>query len=306
MSSPQTRNSPVRIALLIFAAGFLALFLIRFGFGYIAGESSPRFILQDQSNFGGGWEFASDIKNYASLKRKISSMASPPVGGAPQTGDQKYEKVANIGLKSAEFEKEEERIRQLIGEKDALIQFEQRQGLKGARSLRLAVGVDPKFFDAFVEKVQTFGELTRLTIDKADKTNEYRDLQAKRRALEKTREALTALKQRDGEMRALIELEQQILSLEQQIQGLGVSLGDFDTENEFVTVKLMLAESKIVSTSVHPLIVLAFESFTWVLFYYPMLWLGIAACAVSVFIGAHLLRLTAQMFAAADARAAKA
>ena len=306
MSSPDTHNAPLRTALLIFAAGFLALFLIRFGFGYLDGDSSPRFILQEQSNFGGGWEFASDIKNYASLKRKITSMASPPVGGGPATGDQKYEKIANIGLKSAEFEKEEERIRQLIGEKDALIQFEQRQGLKGARSLRLAVGVDPKFFDAFVEKVQTFGELTRLTIDKADKTNEYQDLQAKRRALEKTREALSGLKNRDGEMRALVELEQQILSLEQQIQGLGVSLGDFDAENQFVTVKLMLSEARIVSASVHPLIVLAFESFAWVLFYYPLLWLGIAVCGVSLFIGVHLLRLAGQMFAAADARVANA
>ncbi|MBU2583441.1 MAG: DUF4349 domain-containing protein [Alphaproteobacteria bacterium] len=298
-------QSPIRIALTIFAAGFLALFLLRFGFGYLAGDSTPNFILQDQSNYGGGWEFATDIKNYASLKRKLSAAAAPAGAGAQVGGDQKYEKVANIGLKSAEFEKEEERIRQLIGEKDALIQFEQRHGLKGHRSLRLAIGVDPKFFDAFVEKVQTFGELTRLTIDKADKTNEYRDLQAKRRALEKTREALAALKNRDGEMRALIELEQQILSLEQQIQGLGVSLGDFDAENEFVTVKMLLAEAKVVKASVHPLLVLGFESFTWVLFYYPLIWLGIAACAVSVFIGVHLLRLAGRMFAAADARVAK-
>ena len=306
MSSPISSNSPLRIALTIFAAGFVALFFIRFGFGYLAGDTSPPFILNNQVGFSGGWEFASDIKNYASFKRKGSITAVAGGAAPPSGGDQKYEKVANIGLKSAEFEKEEERIRTLIGEKDALIQFEQRQGLLGSRSLRLAVGVDPSFFDAFVKKVQTFGELTHLTTDKSDKTNEYRDLQAKRRALEKTREALSALKNRDGEMRALIELEQQLLSLEQQIQGLGVSLGDFDAENEFVTVKLVLAEARIVKATVHPLIVLTFESITWVLFYYPMLWLGIAACAVSVFIGAHLLRLTARLFAAADARVAKA
>lgn len=300
-----TSMSPLRAALFIFAAGFLALFLLRFAYGYLTLGDTPPFILKDQTGYSGGWEFAKGVKNYASLKRKISAVAAPAAGAAAG-GDQKYEKIANIGLKSAEFEKEEERIRQLIGEKDALIQFEQRQGLKGHRSLRLAIGIDPRFFDAFVEKVQTFGELTRLTIDKADKTNEYRDLQAKRRALEKTREALAALKNRDGEMRAMIELEQQILSLEQQIQGLGVSLGDFDSENEFVTVKLLLAEAKVVTASVHPLIVLGFETFAWVLFYYPLIWLGIAACAVSVFIGVHLLRLAGKLFAAAEARTAQA
>ncbi len=293
-------NSPLRIALLIFAVGFLALFLVRFGYGYLAGDTTIRSLLVNQSHGSTSWEFAGNVKNYASFKRKATVV--PAQAGVPAGGDQKYEKVANIGLKSAEFEKEEGRIRRLIGEKDALIQFEQRQGLKGHRSLRLAIGVDPKFFDAFVDKVQTFGELTRLTIDKADKTNEYRDLQAKRRALEKTREALTDLKARDGEMRALIELEQQILSLEQQIQGLGVSLGDFDAENEFVTVKLLLAEAKIVTASVHPMIVLAFESLAWVLFYYPLLWLGVATCAVSVFIGVHLLRLAVRMFAVADSK----
>lgn len=299
-----TSTSPIRIALLIFVVGFLALFTLRFGYGLLAGGSGPRLNLQIQSDYAGGWEFAGDVKNYASFKRKGAMV--PADAGIPAGGDQKYEKVANIGLKSADFETDEGRIRRLIGEKDALIQFEQRQGLKGRRSLRLAIGVDPRFFDAFVEKVQTFGELTRLTIDKADKTNEYRDLQAKRRALEKTRQALTDLKTRDGEMRALIELEQQILSLEQQIQGLGVSLGDFDAENEFVTVKLLLAEAKIVTASVHPLIVLAFESFAWVLFYYPLLWLGISACAVAVFIGVHLMRLAAQTFAAADSKVASA
>ncbi|MFA9473909.1 MAG: DUF4349 domain-containing protein [Filomicrobium sp.] len=98
-------------------------------------------------------------------------------------------------------------MRRLIGENDALTQHEQRQGLNGYRTLQLAIGVATNLFDAFVEKVQAFGELTRLTINKSEKTNECRDLQAKRRALEKTRTALIDLKQRDGEIRAMIGLE---------------------------------------------------------------------------------------------------
>ena len=59
-----------------------------------------------------------------------------------------------------------------------------------SRSAYPTIGVDPAAFEAFVKKIQTFGELTLLTINKYHKTNEYRDLQAKRQALEMTREAL--------------------------------------------------------------------------------------------------------------------
>lgn len=299
MSSALSR---LRLPLFVFALGFLILFLLRLGYGYLQADGKS-LVLNNQLHLGSVWEFASEVKNYASFKRKGFVAA----GGAPAaSGDQKYEKVANVGLNSAKFEDDEGAIRDLIAANDALIQFEQRKGLEGRRTLRLAVGVDPAAFDAFVEKVQAFGRLTHLSIDKSDKTNEYRDLQAKRRALEKTREALAALKSRDGEIRALVELEQQILSLEQQIQGLGVSLGDFDTENEFVTVKLFLAEAKAAPSPLASTLILAFDAFAWTLFYYPLIWIGVAACFVSALIGAHLVRLAASTFAAADAQIGKA
>ncbi|MCH9807608.1 MAG: DUF4349 domain-containing protein [Alphaproteobacteria bacterium] len=295
--------SSLRLPLIVFAIGFLVLFALRLGYSYWQSPDSAG-VIRQIGRVAGSWDFGKNIKNYASFKRK-STISGTQAAGGGQGGGQKYEKVANIGLRSEEFEKEEQRIRRLIGEKDALIQFEQRQGLKGTRTLRLAVGVDPKDFDTFVEKVQTFGELTRLTINKSDKTNEYRDLQAKRRALEKTREALTALKTRDGEMRALIELEQQILSLEQQIQALGVNLGDFDAENEFVTVKLLLSEARRVLLKGKSFFFHAFEALTWTLFYYPLLWIGIAACLVSAFVGVHLLRLFIGLVRSLDAKLAK-
>lgn len=297
--------SSLRKSLLIFAVGFLIFFSVRLGYGYwqTTGDTS---VIRQIGMVSGGWDFGNNIKNYASYKRKgIGGVFQMNGSPAPTDGGQKYEKVANIGLRSEEFETEEQRIRRLIGEKDALIQFEQRQGLKGSRTLRLAVGVDPKDFDVFVDTVQTFGELTRLTIDKSDKTNEYRDLQAKRRALEKTREALTALKSRDGEMRALIELEQKILSLEQQIQALGVNLGDFDAENEFVTVKLLLAEAKSIVLKGKGFVFRAIDALVWTLFYYPIFWVGVAGCMVSAFVGVHLVRLFIGLLRTMDQKLSK-
>ena len=42
-----------------------------------------------------------------------------------------------------------------------------------------------------------------------------------------------------------MQLENRILEIEQSLQELGVSLGDFDEENEFCTVQFSLIEGKI-------------------------------------------------------------
>ena len=294
----------LRQPIIIFFAGFLTLFLLRFGYSLWSETRGPAAVHQGSTFDAMSWEFGKGIKNYASYKRKRSVSVQSPGAGAG--AGQKYEKIANIGLRSEEFDEDEARIRRLIGESDALMQFEQRRGLKGYRTLQLAIGVGPDAFDAFVDKVQAFGELTHLTINKSDKTNEYRDLQAKRRALEKTREALTLIKQRDGEIRAMIELEQQILSLEQQIQGLGVSLGDFDAENEFVTAKLRLAESTIVERVSRSLMSHAFDALAWTTLYFTLFRIGLAAFLVVVFLGLHLLRWVVRLSRAVDAKFAQA
>ena len=142
------------------------------------------------------------MRNYASTKVKFKPAQ---VGGAFRSVDQKYEKIANVGLRTLEFESDEQKLRSLIKDNSALIQFEQRQGLKRSRSLRLAIGVNPDKFDPFVAEVQQVGKLYQLTIDTSDKTNEYRDLQAKRASLETSRKALTELKQREGDIAAMVD-----------------------------------------------------------------------------------------------------
>jgi len=164
----------MRQPLLVFVARFIALFLLRLGYGVWSEINKPVVLHRGNAFDGASWKFGKGIKNYTSYKRKRAVSVQAPAIGAG--ADQKYEKVANIGLRSTEFEKEEARIRRLIGENDALIQYEQSQGLDAYRTLQVAIGVAPNLFDAFVEKVQVLGELTWLTINKSDKTSEHRDL----------------------------------------------------------------------------------------------------------------------------------
>lgn len=297
--------SLLRRSIVIFIIGFIALFVLRISYGYVSqpnGEPLTRYAGNTISN--ASWKFASGLRNYASAKLKQSR--SVPVGGTiGGSSDQKYEKIANIGLRSNKFDTHETDIRDHIKTNSALIQFEQRQGLKGNRLLRLAIGVNPDKFDQFVEKAQTFGTLTQLTINKSDKTNEYRDLQAKRGSLEKSRKALDELKKREGDIRSMVELEKQILSLEQKIQALGVNLGDFDSENEFVTVKLLLAEAKSAVLRNISFIKRALTAFVWTVGYYTMLWLALAFCAVAILASAHVIRMALVLFRDADKGGAK-
>ena len=292
----------IRNFVLVFVLGFVVLFLLRLGYGYWQypeGEVLHGTVLR-QAVDNANWGFASGVRNYAS-KKIAKSVVPARAAQAPGGLDQKYEKVANIGLSSKEFEEDEKRARALIEEKKGLIQYEERTGLEGHRLLRLAIGVDPSLFDSFVDEVQKLGKLTELTINKSDKTNEYRELNAKRVSLEKARTALTELKQREGKIPDMVALEKQILDLEQQIQALGVNLGDFDTENEFVTVKLLLAEFGKAAVRNISFVSRVFKAFVWTVQYYVLLWVGLAAAAVFGLIGVHLLRLVGRFMKDAEA-----
>ncbi len=63
------------------------------------------------------------------------------------------------------------------------------------------------------------------------------------------------------------ELGQQGLSLEQQIQGLVVSLGDLYAENELVTVKLRHPESRVTKGKIISAVSHACDALAWTVSY---------------------------------------
>lgn len=220
---------------------FLGLLILRLFYGYMAFPDGGRAALNNdrvynKDAYAYNNSFELNRKNYASEKNKFSAPASG-------VADQKYEKIGSMVSQSLDFEKDENSIRELVRSHSALIQFEQSQGLAGNRTLNVGIGVIPDNFDAFILECRKIGKLVSIRIDKADKTNEYKDLEAKRLSLTKAREAMLGLKGRGGKIEELINLENRILEVEAQIQTLGVRLGEFDAENEFCTVKLTLRES---------------------------------------------------------------
>ena len=99
------------------------------------------------------------------------------------------------------------------------------------------------------------------------------------------------LKARDAELDDLIALESRILDLENQIQALGVSVGEFDSEFEFVTIKLTLSEVRPPVERFIPLLKRAKVALEWTIYAS----LGIAAALFFFVLAAVLFVVLLQM-----------
>jgi hypothetical protein len=156
--------------------------------------------------------------------------------------NQKFEKTASIKTKSSEFEKDDKIIKAKTKAYNAVIQYEQNLGQKGNREIHLLIGVNPALFDSFYVEIQKIGVVKATEITKVDKTNEYRELNAKKTSIQNTLKSLNELKSKGGQISDFISLNEKILEVEERLQELGVELGNFDAENEFCSVKLSLYE----------------------------------------------------------------
>jgi Domain of unknown function (DUF4349) len=217
---------------------FVFLFVFRLLYGYVASDSN------NAADFRG--DFFGSIenlrKNYASEKVKFKGGGGDIQMQSNIASNQKFEKTASIKSKSSEFEQDEKTIKTQTKTYNAIIQYEQNVGQKGNREIHLLIGVNPELFDKFYVEIMKIGVVKTMEITKVDKTNEYRQLNAKKTSIEKTLTSLNELKSKGGQISDFVTLNDKILEIEGRLQELGVELGNFDTENEFCTVKLSLYE----------------------------------------------------------------
>lgn len=267
-----------RRAALIAAAAFLVLFLLRLALAPL----------------GGGDGFAGHLGNLVEqqvleLSRKnYASAKQAPVPGQPGSDVQKFEKVATLTQRTTTFDADKAALLEVIAAENAIIQLERATGLVGQRSLYLGIGVPPEKFDAFVEAAKSIGDNVQIEIVKNDKTNEYLQLKAQRTTLEKARTALEALSATGGSIDERVNVQNRLTDIEQQLQSLGVSLGEFDTENELCTVKLTLVEHRIAPAQ--SLASRIFDALEWSAFWYAVLAFGYGAAVVATWLSAGLVR----------------
>jgi hypothetical protein len=255
---------------------FFILFLFRLTYGYLAKDI----------NSGGDYSdnFFSSIDN---LRKNYASEKSLMKGGDVQesqniASNQKFEKTASIKTKTSEFEKDEKLLKAKTKAYNAVIQYEQNLGQKGNRQIHLLIGVNPVRFDTFYLELQRIGVIKATEITKVDKTNEYRQLNAKKASIEKTLQSLNELKAKGGQIADFVALNDKILEIEEKAQELGVELGNFDAENEFCTVKLSMYEGETEKniSVVHRLKV----ALEWTIKYYAILAITTLIIAITIFV----------------------
>lgn len=270
------KSLPLKKYFVWFLAGFILFFLFRLAYGYMYVPDNGQSGWQQESSDGG---FEMSKRNYATEKFKNVDTSIPAPGS-----DQKYEKVGSASSVTDEFDEDQKRVRELIKQYEGIIQYEQMGGLSPTRYMQLGIGVPPAAFDSLVAQIQRIGSLRSLSINKTDKTNEYRQLLANIEALEKSRQSMIELKSQSGRIDEYINLENKVMELDERIRELGVSMGEFDTENEFCTVKFTLKEkySEVKNISMIHRVKVALE---WTVKYYSITIMALLIFFVAAFLG---------------------
>jgi len=259
-------------------------FAVLFTFRMLYGYKATRYDVLESH----GDDFFSSIsdlrKNYASekLEKVAYQQSSAPLAPQGAAGSQKYEKTASVRAKSSQFEKDIAAINTTTRRFNAVVQYEQNLGNQGNRESHLLIGVNPAAFDSFYQAVQQIGRITARKVTKVDKTHEYRQLNAKRTTLENTLASLNELRSKGGAIGDYITLHDKILEIQSQLQELGVELGNFNSENEFCTVRFSLYEGgERAAVSIWARLRTSLE---WTIQYYCLLMVALGAMAGVAFV----------------------
>jgi len=259
----------IKKLLIGFVIGFFVLLLLRLAYllvyePYEVSQPQEVTILEKSSDYHNN-SFGR-IRNIATNTIQQLGSGTGQAGQIVRTIVQKYEKIGYIDATTTNFDRDEEKLRNVIIKYDALNQYEQNTGLKGNRILKIAIGVEPGKFDSVVKEMKTVGKMTSFDVSTYDKTTEYRELQAKRTTLEASRQSLEALKQKGGNIDEYINLENRIMELDTELQSLGVNIGGFDGSGNFCTIKFTITETK--EKELIPVMTQIMHAFEWAVKYY--------------------------------------
>lgn len=288
MSKTMKLNATLlRKAVITFLLLFLITFVARTAYELIFTGRDVT-VTYDQNNYS-NYELTTSGKTLNS--NVASERISQQVDGQTIKIDQKYEKTANISSTSNRFAEDNAALRQIIEQKDAVIQSENLRGLAGKQTLEMTIGVMPDNFDAFVEEIQSIGEVRSFNVNKVDKTNEYRELMAQKETLQKSIDSYTEMKARGGEIKDLLLLEEKILETQEKIQNLGVSLGVYSSENSFCTIIFSMQETRISATEGDFSMRFVFSCISSAFFWTALFYFAAFICIIGALLGIWLILL---------------
>ena len=228
----------VKKVLLGLVAIYAVIFVARAAYEFTAGIDTgtdgvyynANTMVAESRNFSG---------NYASLKMEYAVE-----GAGTSVLDQKYERIASIVTKTANYDSDMAVFNAALETHKAVVQTENRSGLTGSRRAVFTIGVRPESFDSMSEAVSKIGKIVSSTTTKTDKTYEYRQMLAEKETLEQRRASYAELKKYGGSIPDLLQLEDKIIEVESQIQQQQIGLGEYSDENALCTINYTIYEGR--------------------------------------------------------------
>jgi hypothetical protein len=153
------------------------------------------------------------------------------------------EKKAQLALGSDAFDDDEAVSRTALATHHGMVFDEKRSGIAPERRLQLEISVPTDEFDGLLGTLQEIGQLQSISVQKRDRTREFRQLNAQRQALKQY--LATVLKLRGGKQGSVedeLKLEQKIQDIEKELRTLSLQMGDFLGKESPYYVTLVLTE----------------------------------------------------------------
>jgi hypothetical protein len=153
------------------------------------------------------------------------------------------EKTAQLALGSDAFDDDEAAIRTALAAHHGIVFDEKHSGIAPVRRLLLEISVPTDEFDALLGKLQAIGQIQSISVQKRDRTSEFRRLDAQRQALKQY--LASVLKLRGGKQVSIedeLKLEQKIQDVEKELRTLSLQMGDFLGKESRYHVSLVLTE----------------------------------------------------------------
>jgi hypothetical protein len=187
-----------------------------------------------------GMQNANNLKDIAGLPQT----SLPIILDAPEVDQIRiHEKRAFLAMGSANFKDDETAIRKAVKDFKAEIFTEFNGGIEPSRRVTLEIGVNPERFDDLVATLQTIGKLSSITVEKKDRTGEFRNLFAKRQSLKNRLAAILKLTEgKNPSLEDALKLEAKIHEIEKELQALNVQFGDLLGKESYYHVHVTLVE----------------------------------------------------------------
>jgi hypothetical protein len=154
-----------------------------------------------------------------------------------------HDKRAILAIGTASFKSDEASIRDAVKQYKAEIFTESSSGIEPGRRLALEIGVNPDNFAALVDKLQTIGKLSSISVEQKDRTGEFHILHAKRQSLKKHLESIVKLREgKNPSLEDALRLEGKVQEIEKELQSLNVQFGDLLGKESYYHVHVTLVE----------------------------------------------------------------